>query len=112
MEHLWWLLLWMNQAPSLRNQTDIPISEYTAVNLCFREGENNFHQDVSFLITTDQINNPVLEFNAIEHIAQTTDDKLLMKLFQTSFEETDVNRVQAFVNLLENGRFSRNHSSG
>ena len=106
----------MNQAPSLRvqwwNQTGIPISEYTAVNLCFGEVENNFHQDASFLITTDQINNPILGFNAIKYVGQTTDDKLLMKLFQTSFKETDVNRVQAFVNLLENGRFSRNHSSG
>ena len=59
------------------------------------------HLDVSFLITTDQISNSILEFNAIKHIAQTADDKLLIKLFQTSFDQTDVNRKQAFFNLLQ-----------
>ena len=43
----------------------------------------------------------ILGFNAIKHIAQTTDDKLMIKLFQTSFDLTDVNRIQAFVNLLQ-----------
>ena len=47
------------------------------------------HLDVPFLITTDLINNPILGF------------KLLMKLFQTSFDQTDVNRIQAFVNPLQ-----------
>ena len=65
------------------------------------EGEYNCHLDVPFLITTDQINNPILWFNAIKHIAQTTDDKLLIKLFQTSFDQIDVKRIQAFVNLLQ-----------
>ena len=59
------------------------------------------HLDVSFLITTDQISNPILEFNAIKHIAQTADDKLLIKVFQTWFDQTDVNRKQAFFNLLQ-----------
>ena len=35
------------------------------------------------------------------HIAQTTNDNLLIKLFQTSFDQTDVNRIQAFFNLLQ-----------
>ena len=38
---------------------------------------------------------------AIKHIAQTTDDKLLIKLFETSFDQTDVNRIQALINLLQ-----------
>ena len=53
------------------------------------------------MIKTDQISNPILGFNAIKHVAQTTDDKLLIKLFQTSFDQIDVNRIQAFVNLLQ-----------
>ena len=71
------------------------------INLCIGEGEDKYHLDVSFLITTDQISNPILGFNAIKHMAQTTDDKLLIKLFKTSFNQTDVNRIQAFVNLLQ-----------
>ena len=49
----------------------------------------------------NQISNPILGFNAIKYIGQTTDDKLLIKLFQTSFDQTDVNRIQAFVSLLQ-----------
>ena len=81
------------------NQTEIPFSKYTVVNLCIGEGEDKCHLDVPFLITTDQISNAILEFNVIKHIVQTTDDKLLIKLFQTSFDQTDANRVQAFANL-------------
>ena len=81
------------------NQTDIPFRKYT--DLYIGEGEDKCHLDVPFLITTDQISHPILGFNAIKHIAQTTDDKLLIKLFQTSFDQTDVNRIQAFVNLLQ-----------
>ena len=51
------------------------------------------------MIPTDQISNPILGLNAIKHIAQTTDDKPLIKLFQTSFDHTDMSRIQAFVNL-------------
>ena len=83
------------------NQTDIPFSKYTVVNLCIGEWEDKCHLDVPFLTTTDQILVPVLGFNAIKHIAQTTDYKLLMKLFQASFDQTDVNRIQVFVHLLQ-----------
>ena len=69
--------------------------------LCISEREDKCHLDVPVLITTDQISNPILGFNAIKYIGQTTDDKLLIKLFQTSFDQTDVNRIQAFVNLLQ-----------
>ena len=69
--------------------------------LCISEREDKCHLDVPVLITTDQISNPILGFNAIKYIGQTTDDKLLIKLFQTSFDQTDVNRIQAFVSLLQ-----------
>ena len=69
--------------------------------LCIGEREDKCHLDVPVLITTDQISNPILGFNAIKYIGQTTDDKLLIKLFQTSFDQTDVNRIPAFVNLLQ-----------
>ena len=69
--------------------------------LCISEREDKCHLDVPVLITTDQISNPILGFNAIKYIGQTTDDKLLIKLFQTSFDQTDVNRIPAFVNLLQ-----------
>ena len=95
----------LDEPDSLRlhcgNQTDIPFSKYTAVNLCIGEGEDKCHLDVPFLITTDQMCNPILGFNAIKHIAQTTDDKLLIKLFQTSFDQTEADRMQALVNLLQ-----------
>ena len=95
----------LDEPDSLRvqwgNQTDIPFSKYTVTNLCIGEGEDKYHLDVPFLITADQISNPILGFNTIKHIAQTTDDKLLIKLCQTSFDQTDVNRIQAFVNLLQ-----------
>ena len=95
----------LDEQDSLRvqwgNQTDIPFSKYTVVNLCIGEGENKCHLDVPFLITTVQISNSVLAFNAIKHIAQTTDDKLLIESFQTSFDQTSVNRIQAFFNLLQ-----------
>ena len=55
----------------------------------WRRRVDKCHLDVPFLITTDLINNPILGF------------KLLMKLFQTSFDQTDVNRIQAFVNPLQ-----------
>ena len=71
------------------------------INVCIGEGEDKCHLDVPFLITTDKISNPILGFNAIRHKAQTTDDKLLIKLFQTAFNQTDVNRIQAFVDLLQ-----------
>ena len=69
--------------------------------LCIREGEDKCHLDVPFLITKDQIRNPILGFNAVKHIPQTTDDKLLIKLFQTSFDQTDMNRIGVFVTLLQ-----------
>ena len=87
----------LDETDSLRvqwgSQTDIPFSKYTVVNLWIGEGEGKCHLDAPFLITTNQISNPILGFNAIKHIAQTTDDKLLIKLFQTSFDQTDVNRI-------------------
>ena len=42
--------------------------------------------DAPLMITTDQISNFIFEFNPIKHIAQAADDKLLIKLFQTSFD--------------------------
>ena len=83
------------------NQTDTPFSKYTVVNLCIGEEEDKCHRCFQFLITTDQISKPILGFNAIKHIAKTTDDNLLIKLFQTSFDQTYANRIQAFVNLLQ-----------
>ena len=66
----------LDEPDSLRiqwgNQTDIPFSKYTVVNLCIGEGEDKCHLDGSFLITTDQISNPILGFNAIKHIVQKT----------------------------------------
>ena len=53
------------------------------------------------ILDYDRSNNPIHGFNTIKHIAQTTDNKLLTKLFQTLFDQTDVNRIQAFVNLLQ-----------
>ena len=86
----------LDEPDSLRvqwgNQTDIPFSKYAVLNLCIGEREDKCHPYVPFFVTTDQINNSIL--------AQTTDDKLLMKLFQTSFDQT-VNRIQAFVSLLQ-----------
>ena len=49
---------------------------------------------MSYLITTDQVNNPILEFNAIKHIAQTTDSKLLLKLFKIRFDQIDASCYQ------------------
>ena len=83
------------------NQKDLSFSKYTVVNICIGEGEDKYDLDVPFLIATDQISNPILGLDAIKHIIQTTDDKILMKLFQISFEQTDVNRIRAFVNLLQ-----------
>ena len=95
----------LDEPDSLRiqwgNQTDIPFSKYTIVNLCLGEGEDKCLLDFPFLITTEQISNPIVGFNAIKHIAQTTDDKLLTKLFQNSFDQTDANRIPSFVNLLQ-----------
>ena len=80
----------LDEPDSLRvqwgNQTDIPLSKYTVVSLCIGEREDKCHLDVPFLITTDQIRNPILGFNAIDPIAQTNDDELLIKLFQTTFD--------------------------
>ena len=42
------------------NQTDIPFHKYTVVNVCIVEREDKCHLDVPFLITTDQISNPIL----------------------------------------------------
>ena len=78
----------------MENQTEILFSKYTVGNLCIRQGEDKCHLDVLFLITKDQIRNPILGFNAVKHIPQTTDDKLLIKLFQTSFDQTDMNRIR------------------
>ena len=54
----------LDEPDSLRvqwgNQTDIPFSKYTVVNLCIGEGDDKCHLDVPFLITTDQICNPML----------------------------------------------------
>ena len=55
---------------------------YTVVNLCIGEGKDKCNLDVPFLITADKISNPNLGFSAIKRIVQTTDDKLLMKLFR------------------------------
>ena len=104
----------LDEPDSLRiqwgNQTDIPFSKYTVVNLCIGEGEDKCFLDFPFLITKEQISNPIVGFNAIKHIAQTTDDKLLTKLFQNSFDQTDANRIPAFV--MTNARFCRSHSYG
>ena len=45
--------------------------------------------------------NPILGFNVIKRTVETTNDKLLIKLFQTSFDRTNVNKIQASVNLLQ-----------
>ena len=63
------------------NQTGMPFGKYPVVTLCIEAGEDKCHLDVPFMITADQISNFILGFNAIKHIAQTTDDKLLIKLF-------------------------------
>ena len=77
------------------------MGKYTLVNLCIGEGEDKCHLEVPFLITTDQTSNLIRRFNAIKHIAQTTDDKLVIKLFQTSFDQNDVTRIQTIFNLLQ-----------
>ena len=59
------------------------------------------HLDVRFMIKTDQISNPILGFNAIKNIPQTTDDKLFTVLFQISFNRNDLYKIEAFLNLLQ-----------
>ena len=95
----------LDEPDSLRvqwdNQTDIPFRKYTVLNLCIGEVEDKCHLNVSFLISTDQISNTILAFNTIKHIAQANDDKLLIKLFQSSFDQTDVNIIPEFIYLLQ-----------
>ena len=76
------------------------MEKYALVNLCIGEGEDKCHLEIPFLITIDQISNLIRRFNAIKHIAQTTDDKLVIK-FQTSFDQADVTRIQTIFNLLQ-----------
>ena len=82
---------YMNQTPwEYRGEIrHTPFSKYNVVNIYNGEREGKCHLDVPFLITTDHdISNHILGFNVIKHIAQTTNEKLLMKLFETSLDQT------------------------
>ena len=55
-----------------------------------------------FLLTTDHIHHPIVGFNAIRRIAKESSDvNFLNKFFEKAFNNTDISKIEAFVNLIQ-----------
>ena len=62
----------------------------------------SYHVDVQFLITIDHINHPTVGFNAIRHIAKESSNvSFLNTLFEKAFNNSDISKIEAFVNLIQ-----------
>ena len=84
------------------NNADIPFNSFIVVQLNVDDEGVSYHVDVQFLITTDHIHHPIVGFNAIRHIAKESSDvKFLNTLFEKAFNNTDIRKIEAFVNLIQ-----------
>ena len=64
--------------------------------------EVSCHVDVPFLIITDHIHHPIVGFNAIRHNAKESSDvNFINRLFEKAFSNTDISKIEAFVNLIQ-----------
>ena len=61
----------------------------------------SYHVDVPFLIITDHIHHAIVGFNAIIHIAKESSDANVNKLFEKAFNNTDISKIETFVNLIQ-----------
>ena len=62
----------------------------------------SYHVDAPFLIITDHIHHPIVGFNAISHIAKESSDvNFLNRLFDKAFNNTDISKIEVFVNLIQ-----------
>ena len=84
------------------NQADIPFNSFTVMKLNVGDEGVHCHVDVPFLITTDHIHHPIVGFNAIRHIAKESSDvNFLNRLFEKAFNNTNISKIEAFVNLIQ-----------
>ena len=84
------------------NNADIPFNSFTVMQLNIDDEGVSYHVDVQFLITIDHINHPTVGFNTIRHIAKESSNvSFLNTLFEKAFNNSDISKIEAFVNLIQ-----------
>ena len=82
------------------NHVDIPFSGWVNLNVTIGEGETKSSVEVPFLVTTEELERPILGFNAIKILANGKQDDVC-KLFSSVIKSASISKVEAFVNLLQ-----------
>ena len=84
------------------NNADIPFNSFTVMQLNVGDEGVSCHVDVPFLFTSDHIHHSVVGFNTIRHISKESSDvNFFNKLFEKTFNNTHISKIDAFVNLIQ-----------
>ena len=85
-----------------RNNAEIPLNSFAVMQLNIGDEGVSYHVDVPFLIKTDHIHHPIVGFNAIRHTARESSVlNFLNKWFAKIFNNTDISKIEAFVNFIQ-----------
>ena len=83
------------------NSTQIPFLGWTSLNVQVGDETNSATLDVPYLVTSGEIEYPILGFNAIREIVKINNDtQMLKKIFENVFSSTDHQKIDSLVNFI------------
>ena len=83
------------------NNTQIPFLGWTSLNVQVGDEANSATLDVPYLVTSGEIEYPILGFNAIREIVKINDDtQMLKKIFENVFNSTNHQKIDSLVNFI------------
>ena len=83
------------------NSTPIPFLGWTSLNVQVGDETNSATLDVPYLVTSGEIEYPILGFNAIREIVRINNDtQMLKKIFENVFNSTDHQKIDSLVNFI------------
>ena len=83
------------------NSTQIPFLGGTSLNVQVGDEINSTTLDVPYLVTSGEIEYPIIGFNAIREIVKTNNDtQMLKKIFENVFSLTNHQKIDSLVNFI------------
>ena len=82
------------------NGTQIPLLGWNSLNVQVGDETNSTASNVPYLVTSGEIEYPILEFNPIREIKINNDTQMLKKIFANIFNLTDHQKIASLVNFI------------
>lgn len=83
------------------NNSEIPFVGWCDVEVLIGTDDCYTSLSVPFLVTTDNLADPILGFNAVKQLINGTEDKVALKVFRSAFSTKTSDQLVSFVNLVK-----------